>query len=580
MKWQLAPKIPEAARKNLRNYSDILAQLLYNRGINSVAAAETYLFAKERELYDPYLLPNAEKAAAAILDAVKNHKKIVIYGDYDVDGISASSILFDFLFRELHAEVVPYIPNRFDEGYGLSKVGLDALIKQNADLIITVDCGIRDRDLVAEYVKKGLHFIITDHHEFAYDKYKKAILPEKALALVHPGLPRSKYPFNLICGTAVAWKLILVLADLAKKAKILASEVNPEKYLDLVALATVCDCMDLVDENRLLVKKGLEIMKNTSNQGLLELMQTAKIGVAELDTYHLGFFLGPRLNAAGRVEHALDGVRLLTTKNQALLTSLAQKLQRLNASRQELTKKMLLEAEAQIEKNQLENNKLLFIYQEGWSEGVVGLVAGKISEKYHRPALAASISNQIVKGSARSIPGFNITEALAQTADKLERFGGHAAAAGFHLHQDNLTDFISAISQIANKQITEEMLVRQLFIDAEISPDDFTRELLQEIYQMRPFGIGNFEPTLLLRNLKVLNRQKVGKEKQHLKILLKKPREFGNALIDAIGFYLGERASEFTPGENIDVVGQIMLKEWNGKEYLQIKIKDLQVSNG
>ncbi|HLD03447.1 MAG TPA: single-stranded-DNA-specific exonuclease RecJ [Candidatus Dojkabacteria bacterium] len=579
MKWQLAPKIPDAERKKLSNYSDILAQLLYNRGINDADSAGKYLFAKETKLYNPYLLPDIKKAAAAILDAVKNHKKIVIYGDYDVDGISASSILFDFLYRELHADVVPYIPNRFDEGYGLSSIGLDALIKQNADLIITVDCGIRDHDLVAEYVKKGLQFIITDHHEFAFDKNKKAVLPEKALAMVHPGLPQSKYPFKFICGTAVAWKLLLVIADLAGKAKLLTRKANPEKYLDLVALATVCDCMDLVDENRLLVKKGLEVMRNSANLGLVELMQTAKITPGELDTYQLGYLLGPRLNAAGRVEHALDGVRLLTANNRALIASLAEKLQRLNASRQELTKKMLMEAEAQIELNQLGNKKLLFVYQEGWSEGVVGLVAGKISEKYHRPALAASVSKQTIKGSARSIPGFNITKALAQTAEKLERFGGHAAAAGFHLHQDNLADFISAISEIADQQVTEAMMVSQLFIDMEISPEDFTRELLVEIFQMRPFGIGNFEPTLLIRNLKVLNKQQVGKEKQHLKVLLKNPREMGNALIDAIGFYLGERADAVNPGENIDVVGQIMLKEWNGKEYLQLKLKDFQSSD-
>lgn len=576
MKWVLCPEITKEAQLALNDFSAIKAQLLFNKGVTDAKQATAFFAPEANAIYDPGLLPNISAAADEILRAVKAQEKIFIYGDYDVDGVSATAIMFDFLYRGLKAKALPYIPDRFEEGYGLGEKGLDHILEQGGKLLISVDCGIKDADLVAKYSAKGLRFIITDHHTIPETEKGKKIWPKKAIAVVHPGL-KPGYPFPQICATAVAWKLVTYTAKMAVKTKLLTGKVDTTKYLDLVALATVCDIMPMQGENRALVSAGLQQVKNgKANPGLKELISSAQIEVSEFDSYHFGFIIGPRLNAAGRIEHALDGVRLLTGNNKEQIVAITARLNELNQRRQRLTQSILEQSLAAAEEQVARGEQLIFVYGENWSEGVVGLVASKLNEKFYKPVLVANFNAKegTVKGSARSIQGFDITAAIAQSRELLLKFGGHNQAAGFTLKVDQLENFIAELQTLAKASITDELAEHKLLLDAKLGHENISNELVEFIEKMRPFGYGNREPLFWFENMKVWGQPKLlGKEHKHLKFTA---LTSDNRFIDVLGFNLGEKIATITANKAYDFAGILSINSWNGIRSLQIKLKDFR----
>lgn len=565
MQWQekKTKKVSAAQKSSLVKYPEIIANLLSNRGILTKAQQEEFFNPKEKDLHDPYKIPDMKEAVKRIMRAKENGEKVAVYGDYDVDGVCASYILWDFLYRQVGIEVIPFIPSRFTEGYGLNKETISELGKNGVKLIITVDCGIKDSELVRSFngnkENKNIDFIITDHHT----------PPEKedfASIAVHPGRKDSKYPFKEISGTTVAWKLIHALVKELGK-------YDYYKYIEFVALATVCDVMPLTGENRTIVKLGLQAMQKTKNLGLKSLIREAGIEGEELGAYHCGFVIGPRINAAGRLVDAIEVVRLFATESPGRAAEIASNLSKLNTQRQELTFETLSEAMMQAEEQSEADQKLIFTVGENWHEGVIGLVAGKLSEKYHRPSICATIINGKVTASARSISTFNITEAISVHADYLSRFGGHAQAAGFSLDQKELKVFKQALQNLASKQITKEDLEILIQYDQKFKNENIDFALLDWLQQFEPFGLGNPRPTFYFENLTVVNTREIGKEKKHVKLILL--NEAGQKF-EAIHFNAAERYRDVSLGDKIDIIASIEKNTWNGRMNLQLKIKDIQ----
>lgn len=552
---------------------DLVEKLLALRGLSDPQTRAKFLLSDLKDLHDSKQLYNSTKAAEVILKAVKDGKKIFIHGDYDVDGVCATSIMWDFLYRGLKADVLPYIPNRFDEGYGLSTSSLDAIIAAGGQLVITVDCGIKDIEKVAEYTEKGLQFVITDHHTLPSkldrnDKSKNYV-SDDALAVVHPKYPRHEYPFSEICGAAVAWKVVQQIVEQAEL------DFDTFQYLDLVALATVCDVMPLIEENRIFVKHGLERLRNYPRVGLRALLLEAGVKAADLATYNLGFTIGPRLNASGRMESAMDALKLIVTQQPAQAQELAQKLQKLNSERQQITQDLLMQAEVVIS-NLPDDQKLFFVYGENWPEGIIGLVAGKLLEKYHRPVLVGSIlADGTVKGSARSISSFHIADALKTQEHLLQRYGGHAQAAGFALAKDNLEALISEITSLANDLISLENLEKTLNVDIILEPADLTLENVVKLNALEPYGFGNTTPVFALMGFKVVGARRFGSNKQHTSFVLQKD----GVSLEAIDFGADDKWSHVEIGSIIDVAGTLSINSWNGQQNVQMVIKDLVIAN-
>lgn len=578
MRWKIKPELDEIARKKLSDFNDIEAQILFNRGITNSSDALKFFTPDINDLQSPDKIFGAKKAAKQIVKALKAHEKIVIYGDYDVDGISATSILFDYLYRDLKADVVPYVPDRFEEGYGLSKIGLDNVLELGAKLVITVDCGIKDAKLIKKYTDKNLKFIVSDHHTIPVDKKSGDFEVSKtALAVVHPSLDK-KYKYNNICATTVVWKLVQLIHEEAAKHGLSKKEINFNKYLDIVALATVCDIMPLKDENRIIVNEGLKLIHNhEENFGIKALSNIAQVNSDLFDAYHFGFVIGPRLNAAGRIEHALDGVRLLTSKDDLKIRNLASKLNDLNFKRQQITKKMLEEAMVDAQKQVDEGKKLIFVSSDTWNEGIVGLVASKINEKFHLPVLVANFSDGFVKGSARSINGFDITNAISLNAELLEKFGGHNQAAGFKLKELNFDKFKSNIQEYASLMITPEMISKELNIDLVITTDDATMDTIKSIAKFKPFGYGNPEPIVVVKDTRIYGTPTaIGQDKRHLKFsILSSNHEF----ISVIGFNMIDKIDTIKTDSLYDLAGVLDINVWNGRTSIQIILRDLKPSD-
>lgn len=573
MLWQSAPKIPEKLRSQLKSYDDLTVQLLFNRGIETEADALKFFNPKLSDLPDRKKLRDIEKAAERILKAVKSQEKIVIYGDYDVDGVCSSSMLFDFLYRYLGAQVVPYIPSRFEEGYGLNKKTLEQIKHDGAKLVITVDCGVRDGQLLKLFSKSGMDFVVTDHHE-PPEKHEdiKALLGN-TFAVVHPSLSEN-YAFKSICATTVVWYLVCELIEKANQEAILKTEVDAQTYLDLVALGTVCDIMPLTNQNRVLLKYGLEKMQHTINPGLKELLVNAGVYSQKIEPYHLGYMIGPRLNAAGRLESALDAVRLLTSKNTDTITKLAKKLSDLNSERQILTKEFLQKAEVQIE-NWGHDKNLIFITGEQWPEGIVGLVAGKLCEKYHKPVLVASADFAgLAVGSARSIKSFHITEAISASADILERFGGHAQAAGFTIRTENIEKFSQNLLRHAEKLQAKD-LEKKLFVEADLLETMLNHKTILTINQFAPFGFANKQPVFALRKVKIIDKKLVGSSGDHLKLFVK----LGEQTLDVIGFNKAEFFSKINKGDIVDIAGYLEENRFMNQTRLQLNLSDIKLNN-
>lgn len=524
-----------------------------------------------QDLYSPLLLHDVYKVADVLKEFIGTERKIYIHGDFDVDGITATSIMWQFLYKDLGLKAMPYIPSRFTEGYGLSEDSINNILEAGAELIITVDCGVKDIALINKYSSK-VQFIITDHHTLLSKDIEmegarisgEFLISDKAKAVCHPKL--GDYPFTELCGAAVSWKVCNAVNE------ILNLGIDTHKYLDLAAIGTVCDIMPLIDENRIILQLGLEKLRNTKNVGLRALFELLNIQTREIDTYHLGFVVGPRINATGRLEDAMDAVRLLTTANPEFARQMSSKLDILNSERQLLTQKYIELADEQI-KNQ-SGDKLYFVYGDDWPEGIIGLIAGKLTEKYHRPVIVGSLKENRIKASARSIEEFHIANNLSKHSTLLLTHGGHAQAAGLSLQIDNLEPLVKVLKESAEYELTNVNLTKKLRIDAIANLKDVSLDNYNKISALSPFGMANKKPLLAFLNI-IPDKIKVfGKENNHIKLIFTHEGKELEGLVFSNITYI----SSIDFSRPIDVAGSIEKNEWNGKISTFIKIDDIRQS--
>lgn len=563
-KWQVAPLIPDPVLRSFRDagHHPLIAQLLYNRGVTSPEKAAEEFFALA-ELSDPRLLPDMDKAVTRLREAIRKGELIIVCGDYDVDGVTATALMCDTL-ESLGARVEPYIPNRANEGYGLTVGALRQFAEQCCPLVLTVDSGIRSHP-EAEWARAhGIDMIITDHHSLRDE------LP-RALAVVNPKRDDSRYPFVDLSGVGVAYKLAQALLRSHNEAPIRpdAHPVQESDLLDLVVLGTVADLAPLRGENRALVVRGIEALRRTRRPGLQELIASSCLrGPVSVDS--ISYILGPRLNAAGRLYTAMDSYRLLTTRSREEAVRLAKKLEECNRERQRLTAEAIERAHPQARATA--DLPLLFVADPEIPEGIAGLVATRLVEEFYRPAVVIQISDGVSRGSARSIPEWNITAALDRCSHLLVRHGGHAAAAGFEVESHRLDTLRSELLQIARADLSACHLTPTLIVDAEVQLRDMTWEFQRELARLEPFGYDNPTPVFVCRNVQVRDSRIVGEK--HLKLTLSD----GRVVWDAIAFKQADRASGLPA--RVDVAFSLEVNSWNGQDRLQLHVKDIQPAGG
>ena len=541
------------------NITPLVARLLVNRGIDTVESARSFLFMENLSFHDPFLLEGMDRAVQRIREAIERNEKILIFGDYDADGVSSTTVLMEVL-ASLHANVDYYIPNRFTEGYGPNE-GAFRLAKANGtDLIITVDTGISALKEAQVARELGMDYIITDHHEPGPE------LPE-ALAIIHPKLPGSTYPFKDLAGVGVALKLAhALLGDL------------PEKWLEIAAIGTIADLVPLKDENRLIALMGLRKMKYTKRPGLLALLKKAGVDPSTINEESIGFGIGPRINAAGRLGDADPAIELLLTEDPVMAESIADEIDSLNKERQAIVAEIAKDAIRQVEQfYPVSENSVLIVGGEGWNAGVVGIVASKLVEKFYRPTIVLSFDREkgLAKGSARSIAGFDLYENLSKCRDILPHFGGHPMAAGMTLKLEDVDDLRTRMNILANRVLTEEDFVPITNIDAAVSLDEVSIHSIEEMGQLAPFGMGNPKPRVLLPDVQVASAKRIGADGSHLKAMLKS----GESSLDAIGFGMGDYYDEISPNAVLSVIGELSVNEWNNIRKPQIFVQDLSIGH-
>jgi len=563
-KWQVAPPVPAHIQNGLDHIHPVLLQTLYNRGITDAGHIQAFLDGRYHESTDPFLLPDMDKAVARIQEAIQNDEMIIVYGDFDADGVT-STVLLTQALRGLGVErrrIRPYIPDRFEEGYGLNQAALAQLKEMGAGLIITVDCGIRAIAEVAYANELGLDIIVTDHHSLGDE-------PPPALAVINPKRLDSRYPEKMLAGVGIAYKLAQALFQVMHDR----AEIDVEQLLDLVAIGTVADLAPLQGENRCLVIDGLAVLNQLKRPGLAALASLTGLKRGTMNAESIGFGLGPRINAAGRLAHAYVAARLLAVNNTQSARQLAQELNELNKQRQALTAELGQKAEAMIDPQEL----ILIAGDETFVPGVVGLVASRLAEKNYRPAIVLEIGPEVSRGSCRSIAEFHITEALDETADLLVRHGGHAQAAGLTLRNENMALFTSRMKEIAKDRLSGLDLMPTIAVDAEISLDEIDWALYETLAKLEPTGYANPTPVFLSKNVEVMSHRVVGQDGAHLQMRLSS-QNGGHAhqLLPAIAFRQGAWADELP--QIIDVVYSVNLNEWNGRRTLQLMVQDLRPS--
>ncbi len=544
--WKIAPKIPTTL--DYLGLNQITSQLLYNRGI---MPDEAESFLRSDICYDPMLFTDMGKVVERIKLAVSSGEKILVYGDYDVDGICAVSILWDYLYTKMHANVIPFIPSRFNDGYGLSQKQVDKFIADGTSLIITVDCGITAISVAGKIKRDGVDLIITDHH------HPKEEIPD-CFAIIHP---QKGYPFSEITGSAVVYKLIQAISG----------NIDTSEYMDLVALSTICDIVDLKLENRSFVKSGLKVINSKKRVGIAKLMEVSNIDF--VDVYHIGYILGPKINASGRIYDAFDGLRLLNTKREEYAHILALKLDNLNKERKKLLADTLSDIMPQID-DSLDFN---LVMSDDWHEGIIGLVAGRITEISNRPTIVLTKKlKDLYTGSARSINGFNIVDYLEKNASLLESFGGHTAAAGLQIKQKNIPILKKALEQDARKffkNITKDKIIN---IDSVISMSNICESLYDEINTLSPFGKGNSVPVFLVQGVKILSVYNIGKSNEFLKMKLTDKK--GDNVFDAIWFTPNLTTDILSTLAYIDIVFSLNKNVWGNITRIEFRIIDLKPS--
>ena len=539
------------------NLSNLVAKILSNRNILGREMQEDdikkFLNPTRDDFYDPFLLPDMEQAVERIEQAINNNEKILIYGDYDADGITSTTILIKF-FKEIGVEVDKYIPNRLEEGYGINNKALEEIKNRGIDLIITVDTGITANDQVKYANELGLDVIITDHHEPSDE------IP-KAVAVIDAKRKNNKYPFNQLAGCGIAFKLTQAIS--------IKRKLDPSKYLknlDIVSIGTISDLVPLVDENRVIVKLGLMLVKQTKNIGLRKLLLKSQL--KEVDSTSISFGITPRINAAGRLGNQYDALNLFITEDVKEAERLSEVLNSYNIERQKIGNKIYEEAISQLKD---EEKNCIILGKEDWHHGVIGIVSSKITEKFNKPSILLCFENNIAKGSGRSVPGFDLYKAISSTKEYLLGFGGHTMACGLSLTVENFERFKKEITKYIDENLDISKLEKEIYIDEILKIDDLDIEEIKELKSLEPFGEENQEPIIMYENVEI-NGIRTLSENKHLKLSLKK----NDKIIDAIGFNLGELAEKYKIGDTIDIVGNIEINSFNGKDLIQIRLIDIR----
>ncbi|MFA6391934.1 MAG: single-stranded-DNA-specific exonuclease RecJ [Patescibacteria group bacterium] len=569
-KWVVSKKVPEALINKFPEINPVILQLLYNRNIVEQNDIDEFLNPEyKHNLHDPYLFKDMKKATKRIWQAIENKEKIVVHGDYDADGVCSSVVLYDTL-KNLGADVSVFLPHREREGYGMNVVTVQNFIDQGNNLIITTDCGITNHAEVELARKNGVDVIITDHHEAPVD------LP-RANAIINPNVKGETYPFKHLAGSGVAFKLAsaLITESLAKQEYTLPEGF--EKWLlDMVAISTVTDIMPLLGENRVFVKYGLIVLEKTRRPGLKALIETIGNRKGKADTFTIGFQIGPRINAAGRMDHAILAFQLLTAETAEKSAELAEKLQMNNIERQKITVDYVQEAKIQIG-DVGDEKKLLFAIGKDWPAGIIGLIAGKLADEFYRPTLILTEQDGKITGSGRSIREFNIVEALEKTQIHFERWGGHSQAGGFTLKSvASVEQFQIDFEKVVNDELHGKKLFPFLEVEADIRLKDIDWEFYGQLDSFQPFGEGNRNPYFLVRGAEVAGMQKVGSTGKHLKLMI---RDDSGLVRKTIGFGFGDFFDTIEIGEKADIVFEVGVNEWNGNRELELKIIDIKVNN-
>ncbi|MCC7203163.1 MAG: single-stranded-DNA-specific exonuclease RecJ [Nitrospirae bacterium] len=546
------------------NISPLVSRILINRGIRDIASANEFLNVSYKNLIDPFRLNDMEKAVGRLMQVIKRRGRILVSGDYDVDGVTASAIYLEF-FRNHGVDAYLNIPDRMKDGYGLNENAVHKAKSLGIDVILTADCGTSSVIPVKAANESGIDVIVTDHHECPPD------LPQ-AFALLNPNRHDSSYPFKGLPGAGVAFKLIQALST-ALHGSI---DAGLSSYLDLVALAVIADVAPVTGENRYFVKEGLKLLSAEKRPGIAALKEVAGIKGNEVSAGTVSFMLAPRINASGRLSSADDAVKMLTTSDREEARGIALYLDGVNQERQRIEAKIKNEARDKILKEMdAEKANVFVLASREWHQGVVGIVASKIVDEFYRPCVLISLQEDgRGKGSARSIPGFNLYEGLEACKDLLEKFGGHKYAAGLTIKEENVPLLQERLSDIVEERVKKEDFIPRLVMDAEIAPEDISFPLLKEMELLPPYGVSNPEPVIVSRGLRVAETRLVGKD--HLKVKLKK----GGALWDGIGFSMASAYNNIVQSERkIDVAYTPELNLWKGTYGIQLKLKDIRVSN-
>lgn len=560
-RWLVAPPVPPELLRQYRGMSPTLAQVLYNRGFIEPEAAYQFIYTKECS-HSPFDLTDMPKVVERIRRAIRNREPIVVYGDFDADGVTSTMLMVQAL-RAFGAQVTPYIPHRVDEGYGLNSPALIKMAQKGVKLVITVDCGIRSVQEVLDGRAAGLDIIITDHHSLGPE------LPD-AYAVVNP--KREGYPEDMLAGVGVAYKVAqaLRLAFSANGGRNKQPQLNLDSLLDLVAIGTVADLMPLSRlENRAMVRRGLEMLNRAERPGIRALLEVSGIKPGSVSAMSIGFGIGPRINAAGRLEDAMQAYKLLAARTDTEAKEWAERLNTLNTRRQEITR-----AAQETIRNKLDHKDsatLIFASDSSFEPGIVGLVAGRLTEEFYLPTIVMEEGETESRASCRSIPQFDITQALDQCADLLVRHGGHALAAGFTVLNENIPALKDRLTGIVQDALRGQTLAPGIEIDAKLDIHQLSESLVAELEVLEPTGNGNTKPTFMIERARILETRTVGKDERHLKLKIARA---GQPPLDAIGFGLGDWA---TRGEDcLDLAFQIELNEWNGRQNLQLKLQDVR----
>ena len=564
--------IEETAYKH--NMPKPVAELMLKKGISSPDDIENFFNGSLKSLRNPFEISDMEKAAERIAKAVMNHERICIYGDYDVDGITATALLYIFLMQ-CGANVSYYIPNRLEEGYGLNKEAVKEIAARKTNLIITVDCGISAVQEVLEASIHGMDIIITDHHQPSKE------LPVAAYAIINPMREDDTYPNKTLAGVGVAFKTVMALRFVLKKYDFFKQEVpNIRNLLDIVTLGTIADVMPLVDENRIFVRHGLELMSGENVRiGIDELKKTVENLSAskKMKTSNIGFQLAPRINAMGRMASSEKSFKLLVTQNRSEAKQLALELDNENKYRQMIERDILQQTYDLIEKNQYaELQSGLVIASDNWHPGVIGIVASRVVDKYFKPTVILTEDNGVYKGSARSIPGFHLYDGLSSLSDILISFGGHKYAAGVKLEKKNLEEFRNRFNEVVKTSLKEEDFIPEIYIDAEIDSKDITNEVMQWLEKLEPYGQGNKEPVFFMKKVfKYQVETFVGKNFNHLKCVFEK-----NGLIfEAISYNMKEYKSLMAENDRFDILFSLVHNTWKNTKVIQLNLKDIKKSD-